>query len=71
MMKEFEKAELENRKPNLHKIFGSKEMAEEQMQFLKKFLKEKSKRTNPSEPTNYVRPRLRIENLESIFADYD
>ncbi len=71
MMKEFEKAELENRKPNLHKIFGSKEMAEEQMQFLKKFLNEKSKRTNPSESTNYVKPRLRIENLESIFADYD
>ena len=39
MMKEFEKAELENRKPNLHKVFGSKEMAEEEMQFLKKFLK--------------------------------
>jgi len=71
MMKEFEKAELENRKPNLYKIFGNREMAEEQIQFLKKFLNEKSKRTNPSESTNYVRPRLRIENFELIFADYN
>jgi len=71
MMKEFEKAELENRKPNLHKVFGSKEMAEEEMQFLKKFLKEQSNRKNISKPTNYVKPRLRIENFESIFADYN
>ena len=46
-------------------------MAEEQIQFLKKFLKDKSDRKNSSKLTNYVKPRLRIENLESIFADYN
>ena len=71
MMKEFEKAELENRKPNLHKIFGTKQMAEEQIQFLKKYLKEQSKRKNPSKPTKYVMPKFRIENLEATFADYN
>jgi len=40
MMKEFEKAELENRKPDLHKIFGSREMDEDHIRFLKKYLKE-------------------------------
>jgi len=71
IMKELEKAELENRKPNLHKIIGSKEMAEEEIEFFKKYLKEQSKRKSPSKPTNYVKPRLRIENFESIFADYN
>lgn len=35
MMREFEKAELENREPNLHKIFGNKQMDAEEMEFLK------------------------------------
>ncbi len=71
MMKEFEKADLENRKPDLHKIFGSREMDEEQIQFLKKFLKEQSKRKNSSKPTNYVRPRLRIENFEAMLPNHN
>ena len=71
MMKEFEKADLENRKPDLHKIFGSREMDEEQIQFLKKYLKEQSKKKNPSKPTNYVKPRLRIENLEAMLSNHN
>ena len=71
MMKEFEKADLENRKPDLHKIFGSREMDEEQIQFLKKFLKEQSKRKNSSKPTNYVRPRFRIENFEAMLPNHN
>ena len=71
MMKEFEKAELENRKPDLHKIFGSREMDEDHIRFLKKYLKEQSKRKNPSKSTNYVRPRLRFENFEEILANHN
>jgi len=71
MMKEFENAELENRKPNLHKIFGSREMDEENMRFLKKFLKEHQNKKNSSKSTNYMKPRLRIENLEATFTDYN
>ncbi len=71
MMKEIEHAQLENRKPDLHKIFVSKQMDEDNMQFLKKFLKEQSKRKNPSKPTNYVKPRLRIENLEAILKNHN
>ncbi len=71
MMKEFENAELENRKPNLHKIFGSREMDEENMRFLKKFLKEHQNKKDSSKSTNYMKPRLRIENLEATFTDYN
>jgi hypothetical protein len=71
MMKEFENAELENRKPDLHKIFGSKEMDEEHIRFLKKYLKEQSKRKNHSIPTNYVKPRLRIKNLEAMLSNHN
>jgi len=71
MMKEFEKAELENRKPNLRKILVSKEMAEEEMQFLKKFLKEHRNKKDSSKSTNYVKPRLRIENFEAMLSNYN
>jgi len=71
MMKEIEHAKLENRKPDLHKIFVSKQMDEDNMRFLKKFLKEQSRRKNPSKPTNYVKPRLRIENLEAILINHN
>jgi len=70
-MKEFEKAELEDRKPDLHKIFGSREMDEDHIRFLKKYLKEQSKRKNPSKPTNYVKLRLGIENLEAMLPNYN
>jgi len=71
MMKEFEKADLENRKPDLHKIFGSRQMDEDHIRFLKKYLKEHQNKKDSSKYTNYVKPRLRIENLEATFADYN
>jgi len=62
---------LENRKPDLHKIFVSKQMDEDNMRFLKKFLKEQSRKKNPSKPTNYVKPRLRIENFEAMLLNHN
>jgi len=70
MMKEFEKAEIENRKPNLHKIFGNKQMDEEQMQFLKKYIKEHPYKKDSSKSTNYMKPKLRL-NLEAMLPDYN
>jgi len=71
MMKEFENAELENRKPDLHKIFGSKQMDEDNIQFLKKYLKEHQNKKDSSKSTNYVKPRLRIENLEAMLPNHN
>jgi len=71
MMKEFENAELENRKPNLHKIFGSREMDEDHIQFLKKYLKEHPNQKDSSKSTNYVKPRLRFENLETMLSNHN
>ena len=71
MMKEIEKSELENREPDLHKIFVSRQMDEDNIRFLKKFLKEQSKRKNPSKSTNYVKPRLRFENFKVILANHN
>ena len=71
MMKEFENAELENRTPDLHKIFGSRKMDEENIQFLKKFLKEHQNKKDSSKSTNYVKPRLRIENFEAMLPNHN
>ncbi len=71
MMKEFEKADLENRKPDLHKIFGSRQMDEDNIRFLKKFLNEHQNKKDSSKPTNYVKPRLRIENLKAMLPNHN
>jgi len=71
MMKEFEKAELEDRKPDLHKIFGSRQMDEDNIQFLKKYLKEHPNQKDSSKSTNYVKPRLRFENLETMLSNHN
>ncbi len=71
MMKEFEKAELEDRKPDLHKIFGSRQMDEDHIRFLKKFLREHRHKKDSSKSTNYVKPRLRIENLEAMLQNHN
>lgn len=62
MMREFENSELENRIPNLHKIFGNKQMDADQIQFLKKYVKENHK-TNFSKSIIHTTPRLRIKNF--------
>jgi len=71
MMKEFENAELENRKPDLHKIFGSREMDEDNIRFLKKYLKKYPNKKDSIKSTNYVKPRLRIENFESMLPNHN
>ncbi len=71
MMKEFEKADLENRKPDLHKIFGSRQMDEENIRFLKQYLKEHQNKKDSSKSTNYVKPRLRIENLQAMLPNHN
>jgi len=71
MMEEFEKAELENRKPDLHKIFGSRQMDEDNIRFLKQYLKEHQNKKDSSKSTNYVKPRLRIENLQAMLPNHN
>ena len=71
MMKEFEEAKLENRKPDLHKAFGTPRMAEEQATLLRESVKDHRKKHGYSKPSNDFKPRFRIENLEMILAGYD
>ena len=71
MMKEFEEAKLENRKPDLHKAFGTPRMTKDQVEQLRECVREHCKKYGYSKPTNDLRPRYRIENLEMILAGYD
>ena len=71
MMKELEQATLEKRKPDLHKIFGTQRMTDEQVKLLRESIKNyrKTPRTIVT-PGKLFRPRIRIENLEAILAKY-
>jgi len=71
MMKELEQAKLENRKPDLHKVFGTPRMTEEQVQQLRECVKEYRSKYDHSKPANNFKPRFRIENLEATLADYN
>jgi len=71
MMKEFEQAKLENRKPDLHEAFGTPRMTEEQVILLRESVKDHRKKYGYSKPANDFKPRFRIENLETILAGYD
>ncbi len=71
MMKEFEQAKLENRKPDLHKAFGTPRMTEEQVILLRESVKDHRNKYGYSKPSNDFKPRFRIENLEMILAGYD
>ena len=71
MMKELEQAKLENRKPDLHKVFGTLRMTEEQVQQLRECVKEYRSKYDHSKPANNFKPRFRIENLEATLADYN
>ena len=64
MMREFEKSELENRIPDLHKIFGNKQMDADQIRFLKKYVKENNTKKIISTSTNQMKPKLRFRHLE-------
>ena len=71
MMKEFEKAELEYRKPDLHKIFGSRQMDEDNIRFLKKYITKHQHKKDSPKSTNCVKPRLRFENLEAMLPNHN
>jgi len=71
MMKEFEQAKLENRKPDLHEAFGTPRMTTEQVILLRESVKDHRKKYGYSKPSNDFKPRFRIENLEMILAGYD
>ncbi|MGI0041805.1 MAG: hypothetical protein ACRD94_07565, partial [Nitrosopumilaceae archaeon] len=71
MMKEFEKAELENRKPDFHAIFGIQRMTEEQVRLLRESVKKYREEYGNSKPINSFKPRFRIENLEAELSNYD
>ena len=71
MMKEFEQAKLENRKPDLHKAFGTPRMTQDQVEQLRESVKGYRKKHGYSKPPNDFKPRFRIENLEMILAGYD
>ncbi|MGI0040356.1 MAG: tyrosine-type recombinase/integrase [Nitrosopumilaceae archaeon] len=71
MMKEFEKAELENRKPDLHAIFGIQRMTEGQVRLLRESVTKYRKEFGYSKPENNFKPRFRIENLEAALSNYD
>jgi integrase len=64
MMREFEKAEQENREPNLHKIFGNRSMDETEIQFLKKYVKENNAKKVSLKSTNSSKHRLKFRHLE-------
>lgn len=71
MMKELEKAKLENRKADLHNVFGTQRMTEEQVQQLRECVKEYHSKHDYSKPAIDHKPRFRIENLEATLADYN
>jgi integrase len=71
MMKEIEKAELENRKPDFHAIFGTQRMTNEQVTLLRECIKEYHKEYNYSKSEPDFKQRFRIENLEIMLSNYD
>jgi len=71
MMKEFEEAKLENRKPDLHKVFDTPRMTLAQVEQLREYVKDYRKNNEYSKPKNNFKPRFRIENLEMVLAEYD
>ena len=46
-------------------------MDEDHIQFLKKYLKEHPNQKDSSKSTNYVKPRLRFENLETMLSNHN
>lgn len=70
MMKEFEQAALENRKPDLNSVLGVEPMSEEQVRLLREIVRDYRKKHGYSKPANDFKPRYRIENQESMLAEY-
>lgn len=71
MMKELEQAILEKRKPDLHKIFGTQRMTNEQVRLLQESLKNYRKKPRNTVTTNKLVPRFRVEHLENLLAEYN
>jgi hypothetical protein len=46
-------------------------MDDEEIQFLKKYLKENNAKKDSSKSTNYVKPRLRIRNLGTMLSNHN
>ena len=70
MVKEIQKAKSENRKPDLHTVFGTR-MTDEQVKLLREHVKNHPKEHRKPSSTKSLKPRFRIERLEQVLASYD
>lgn len=70
MVKEIQKAKAENRKPDLHTIFGTR-MTDEQVKLLREHVKNRPKEHRKPSSTKSSKLRFRFERLEQVLASYD
>ena len=70
MVKEIQKAKSENRKPDLHTVFGTR-MTDEQVKLLREHVKNHPIEHRKRSSTKSSKPRFRFERLEKLLATYD